>query len=41
MPGPIVWLGLMLAYLVVTTCSAIRLVLISGPADRNLVIGSF
>ena len=36
-----VWLGFLSAYLVVTTWSAMRLVLFSGPADRNTVIGSF
>jgi voltage-gated potassium channel len=36
-----VWLGVLLAYLVVTTWSAMRLVLFSGPVDRNKVIGSF
>lgn len=37
----LVWLGIVIVYLVLTTWSAMRLVLFSGPVDWNKIIGSF
>jgi len=37
----LVWLGFVIVYLVLTTWSAMRLVLFSGPVDWNKIIGSF
>ncbi|MCP5426364.1 MAG: two pore domain potassium channel family protein [Gammaproteobacteria bacterium] len=35
------WLAIVLVYLVLTTWSAMSLVLFTGPVDRNKIIGSF
>jgi voltage-gated potassium channel len=37
----LVWLGIVIVYLVLTTWSAMRLVLFSGPVDWNKIVGSF
>jgi voltage-gated potassium channel len=37
----LVWHGFVIVYLVLTTWSAMRLVLFSGPVDWNKIIGSF
>jgi voltage-gated potassium channel len=35
------WLGIVVVYLVLTTWSAMRLVLFSGPVDWNKIVGSY
>lgn len=37
----LVWIGFVTVYLVLTTWSAMRLVLFSGPVDWNKIVGSF